>query len=52
MKLHFSVSNGSGYDVACAGSDLPITYTLKNHNESEVNTMKWIQILKRNSVCS
>ena len=41
MKLHFSVSNGSGYDVACAGSDLPITYTLKNHNESEVNTMNW-----------
>ena len=41
MKLHFSVSNGSGYDVACAGSDLPITYRLNNHNESEVNSMKW-----------
>jgi len=41
MKLHFSVSNGSGYDVACAGSDLPITYTLKNHNQAQFNTMKW-----------
>lgn len=28
MMLHFKVSNGSGYDVACAGSDLPITYQL------------------------
>jgi len=28
MMLHFKVSNGSGYDVACAGSDLPISYQL------------------------
>ncbi len=26
MELHFKVSNGSGYDVACAGSDDPILY--------------------------
>lgn len=26
--LHFKVSNGSGYDVACAGADAPIIYTL------------------------
>ena len=28
LLLHFNVSNGSGYDVACAGSDDPITYRL------------------------
>jgi len=28
LLLHFKVSNGSGYDVACAGTELPITYQL------------------------
>ncbi len=28
LLLHFEVSNGSGYDVAAAGVDLPITYQL------------------------
>lgn len=28
--LHFSVSRGSGYDIACARSDSPIMYRLKN----------------------
>ena len=28
LLLHFKVSNGSGYDVACAGSDSPLTYQL------------------------
>lgn len=28
--LHFKVSNGSGYDIACAGADAPIIYTLKD----------------------
>jgi len=28
--LHFKVSNGSGYDIACAGADGPIEYTMKN----------------------
>ena len=28
LLLHFKVSNGSGYDVACAGSDDPITYQI------------------------
>ncbi len=26
LMLHFKISDGSGYDVACAGSDTPITY--------------------------
>ena len=26
LLLHFQVSDGSGYDTACAGADLPITY--------------------------
>lgn len=28
--LHFKISNGSGYDIACAGADGPIEYSLKN----------------------
>lgn len=28
LLLHFEVSKGSGYDVAAAGADLPITYQL------------------------
>lgn len=28
LLLHFEISNGSGYDVACAGVDLPITYQI------------------------
>jgi len=30
LDLHFMVSEGSGYDVACAMSDGPITYKLKD----------------------
>jgi mevalonate kinase len=26
FHLHFNVSGGSGYDIACAGADAPITY--------------------------
>ncbi len=29
FALHFAVSRGSGYDIACARSDKPITYRLK-----------------------
>ncbi len=28
--LHFEVSNGSGYDIACAKADRPIMYQVKN----------------------
>ena len=28
--LHFKVSEGSGYDIACAGADSPILYSLDN----------------------
>lgn len=30
FELHFKVSKGSGFDVACARSDSPILYELKN----------------------
>lgn len=30
FTLHFAVSKGSGYDIACATSNKPIFYTLKN----------------------
>lgn len=29
MRLFFATQNGSGYDVACAGSALPLTYQLE-----------------------
>lgn len=34
LLLHFKGSNGSGYDVACAGADGPITYKIA---DGEVN---------------
>ncbi len=32
FDLHFSVSRGSGYDIACARSDTPLIYHLEFHN--------------------
>jgi len=32
FQLHFSVSNGSGYDIACASNNSPICYRVKNEN--------------------
>lgn len=40
MQLHFKVSNGSGYDVACGMSDLAITYQLED-GLVEVNEINW-----------
>ena len=40
MQLHFKVSNGSGYDVACGMTDLAITYQLE-HGLAEVNEINW-----------
>lgn len=34
FDLHFSVSAGSGYDIACALSNLPLLYTLNQKNPS------------------
>ncbi len=30
FDLHFKVSNGSGYDIACANEDSPIVYSTQN----------------------
>jgi mevalonate kinase len=30
MQLHFRISRGSGYDVACAGANAPLTYQFIN----------------------
>lgn len=38
LLLHFKYSNGSGYDVACAGADGPISYQLDN------GTINWEEI--------
>lgn len=40
LDLHFKVSNGSGYDVACGLSDTAITYRLLN-KKTEVLTINW-----------
>lgn len=39
LLLHFEVSDGSGYDVACAGADYPIRYQIKDDsvNYSEID---------------
>ncbi len=34
FTLHFSVSKGSGYDIACARSDAPVIYRLEYHTRS------------------
>ena len=34
FALHFSVSEGSGYDIACARSDAPLIYRLEYHSGS------------------
>ena len=31
FDLHFSISNGSGYDIACASSNSPLIYSLKEN---------------------
>ena len=40
MQLHFKVSNGSGYDVACGMTDSAITYQLDD-GLVEVNQIDW-----------
>jgi mevalonate kinase len=39
LLLHFGVSNGSGYDVACAGVELPLQYQLEDEtiNYTEID---------------
>lgn len=42
FSLHFKVSNGSGYDIACAKEDIPIVYSTKN----EIPTITPFQLEK------
>ncbi len=41
FKLHFEVSKGSGYDIACAVSNGPIVYSL-NENEPVVELVSFL----------
>ena len=43
--LHFSTTNGSGYDIACAGSNSALTYQVIK-NIPEVNKMDWSPVFK------
>lgn len=58
MMLHFKISDGSGFDVACAGSDLPISYQLEDDtinytpiefNPSFKNHLHFIHLNKKQS---
>ena len=40
FKLHFSISNGSGYDVACANSKSAITYSINNKTPL-IHSISW-----------
>ena len=42
FKLHFKVSNGSGYDIACAKEDSPIVYSTQH----QIQTINPIQLEK------
>ena len=42
FSLHFKISNGSGYDIACAKEDSPIVYSTKH----EIQTITPIQLEK------
>ena len=46
FELHFKCSNGSGYDIACASSQQPITYRLAN-NHPEVKKIDWKPIFHK-----
>ena len=43
--LHFSTTNGSGYDIACAGSNSALTYQVIE-NIPKVKKMDWSPIFK------
>ena len=40
FELHFSISNGSGYDIACATANSAITYKLIN-NQPKFKAVEW-----------
>lgn len=44
-KIHFSTTNGSGYDIACASNNNPITYQLIN-NKPHLKIINWIPEFK------
>ena len=43
FELHFKCSNGSGYDIACASSEDPLTYRIVN-NKPEIKKIDWYPI--------
>lgn len=43
--LHFSTTNGSGYDIACAGSNSALTYQVIE-NIPQVKKMDWSPVFK------
>ena len=46
LELHFHTSNGSGYDIVCAGINYPITYKLEEHKQPIYQKVNWNPIFK------
>ena len=46
LKLHFHTSNGSGYDIVCAGTNNPIMYKLGKHKQPIYQNVDWNPIFK------
>ena len=46
LALHFHTSNGSGYDIVCAGINYPITYKLEKHKQPIYQKVNWNPIFK------
>ena len=45
FEIHFSTTNGSGYDIACASNNTPITYQLINR-KPQWKSINWIPNFK------
>jgi len=39
FELHFKVSNGSGYDIACANTNSPILYSTQNKTQTTTSVL-------------
>ncbi len=46
LELHFHTSNGSGYDIVCAGMNYPITYKLEKQKKPIYQKVDWNPIFK------
>ncbi len=48
FELHFNSTNGSGYDVACAGAESPILYRLENDKKPNIQKATFYPPFRKN----